>query len=252
MGMFIREDPGYNEDVRQTGFNRYKQLMGVRFSQWWKVSMITLLGMAPLAVGIIYSVGVSSVLVLVPCSILGGMIAGPFLAVLYDAILRGLRDDPLPWKDAWVRSWRQNWKGSLIPGALMGLMAGLYAFMAMLLWWAAETPPSLGTVALYLFSLLLLLVVCTLYWPQLVLFDQAPAVRLRNCVLFCVKYFWRVMGAGLVQLAFIAVYVLFAPWSALLLPVIGAWYVVFLSQFLIYNQLDEAFRIEEQYDIADA
>ena len=248
MGLFIREDPGYHEDIRQTGFNRYKQLLAIRFAHWWKVSMITLLGMVPLAAGITYSIAVSSVLVLLPCSILGGMIAGPFLAGMYDAVLRGMRDDPLPWKDAWTRAWKQNWKASLVPGALMGPMAGLYAFMAMLLWWAAEVSPSLGTVALFLFSLLLLLVVCTLYWPQLVLFDHSPAVRLRNCILFCVKYFWRVMGAGLIQLAFIAVYVLFAPWSVLLLPVIGAWYIIFLAQFFIYDQLDESFHIEEQYD----
>jgi len=247
MGLFVREDPTYNEDVRQTGFNRYKQLLAVRFGQWWKVSMITLLGLVPLAAGIIYSIGVSSVLVLIPCSILGGMIAGPFLAALYDAILRGLRDDPLPWKDAWARSWKQNWKESLVPGALMGLLSGLYAFTGMLFWWA-ETPPSLGTLAVYLVSLWLALALGGLYWPQLVLFDQSPVIRLRNCVLFFVKYFWRVTGAGLIQAAFIAVYVLFAPWSALLLPIIGAWYIVFLSQFLIYDQLDESFHIEEQYD----
>ena len=87
-----------------------------------------------------------------------------------------------------------------------------------------------------------------MYWPQLVLFDQSPVIRLRNCVLFCVKYFWRVMGAGLLQLAFIAAYVLFAPWSALLLLVVGAWYVVFLAQLLIYDQLNESLRIEEQYN----
>ena len=246
MGMFVREDPNYDESVRQKGFNRYKQLLSIRFGQWWKVNLITLAGLAPLAGGIFYSIGVSSMLVLLPCCVVGGMIAGPFLAGLYDAILRGLRDDPTPWKDAYARAWRQNWKSSLFPGALLGLLAGVYAFMAMLFWWA-ETPPGLGTLALYLFSLLLVLVVCTVYWPQLVLFDQSPAIRLRNCVLFCVKYFWRVMEVGLLQLAFIAAYVLFAPWSALLLLVIGAWYVVFLAQFLIYDQLDESFRIEEQY-----
>lgn len=249
MGMFVREDPAYNEDVRQTGFNRYKQLMSIRFGQWWKVSMITVAGFVPLAVGIFYSIAVSSVLVLIPCSLIGGMIGGPFLAGLYDAVLRGLRDDPLPWKDAYARSWKQNWKGSLIPGALMGLMAGLYAFMAMLFWWA-EARPSLGTVAVYLVSLLLVLALSGLYWPQLVLFDQSPILRLRNCVLFSIKYFWRVMGAGLIQLAFVIVYALFAPWSALLIPVIGAWYVVFLAQFFIYDQLDDAFHIEEQYSAA--
>ena len=247
MGIFVRDDPSYNENVRQTGFNRYKQLLAIRFGQWWKVGMITLAGLLPLAAGIWYSIAVSSVLVLLPCSILGGAVAGPFLAGLYDAILRGMRDDPLPWKTAWARSWRQNWKGSLVPGALTGLMAGLYAFMAMLLFWWADTAPSLGTVALCLFSLLLLLSLGGLYWPQLVLFDQSPVIRLRNCLLLCIKYFWRVMGAGLVQLVFVAVYVLFAPWSILLLPIIGAWYVVFLAQFLVYDQLDASLRIEEQY-----
>lgn len=247
MGMFFPDDREYNANVRQTGFNRYQQLLGVRFGQWWKASLLMMLGCLPLAAGIVCAIGVSSVLVLLPCSILGGMIAGPFLAGLYDAVLRGLRDDPMPWKDGWVRAWRQNWRESLVPGALMGLMAGLYAFMAMLFWWA-ETPPGPGTVALYLFSLLLLLVLCTLYWPQLVLFGQSPAIRLRNCVLFCVKHFWRVMGAGLIQLAYAAVLVLFAPWSLFLLLVTGAWYIVFLAQLLIYDQLDEAFRIEEQHE----
>lgn len=128
MGLFIREDPGYQEDVRQTGLNRYKQLLSIRSGQWWKTGMMTLAGLVPLATGIVYSICVSSMLVLIPCSILGGVIAGPFLAGLYDAVLQGLRDDPLPWKDAWVRSWRQNWRENLLPGAVTGLMAGLYTY----------------------------------------------------------------------------------------------------------------------------
>ncbi len=244
MGLFVREDPGYDENIRQTGFNRYKQLLSLRFAQWWKVGMITLAGFAPLAAGIVCAILTSSVLVLIPCSILGGMIAGPFLAGLYDSILRGLRDDPLPWRDAWVRSWRQNWRESLVPGSVMGLMMGLYAFMAMLFWWA-QVPPSLGTVALYLFSLLLVLAVNILLWPQLVLFRQKSSARLRNAALFFIKRFWRVMGVGLVQLVYIAVLVLFAPWTIFLLPVTGMWYAVFLPQLLIYEQLNQDFRIEE-------
>lgn len=243
MGMFIREDPDYDESVRQKGFNRYKQLLSLRFGHWWKVNLLTLAGCLPLAAGIWYSVGVSSVLVLLPCSIFGGMIAGPFLSGMYDTVFRGLRDNPLPWKDAWSRSWKQNWRGSLIPGAVLGMMSGLYAFMAMLFWWA-ETPPSVGTLLLYLFALLLLLVLFTLYWPQLVLFEQRPVIRLRNCMLLCVQHFWRVMGVGLLQLAYLALLALFAPWSLVLLPVLGVWYIVFLSQFLLYEQLDGAFHIE--------
>lgn len=246
MGMFFPDDPNYDPDARQVGFDRYKQLLGVRFWPWWKVNLITLAGMAPLAAGLFFAVASSSILVLLPCSVLGGMIAGPFLAGLYDAVLRGLRDDPLPWRDAWVRAWRQNWRGSLAPGALLGLLSGLYTFMAMLFWWASVLP-SLGTLLLYFSSMLLTLAVFSVYWPQLVLFQQRPGIRLRNCALFCIRYFWRVMGAALLQLAYIAVMVLFAPWTILLLPVTGGWYIVFLSQFLLYRGMDKAFGIEERY-----
>ena len=247
MGMFLRDDPHIDESKRQTGFYRYRQLLSIRFGQWWKINFLTLLGFVPLAAGIIYAIGTSSILVLIPCSLLGGMIAGPFLAGLYDALFRGMRDDPLPWKDAYARSWKQNFKGSLLPGALLGFMLGVYAFMGMLFWWS-ETRPSAGTIVLYLLSFLLVLAGNSLYWPQLVLFRQRPGIRLRNCVLFCIQFFWRVMGIGLLQVAYFALIVLFAPWSLFLLLVTGVWYILFLSQFLIYEQMDEAFHIEEAYN----
>lgn len=73
------------------------------------------------------------------------------------------------------------------------------------------------------------------------------SVRLQNCLLFCIKYFWRVLGVGLLQLGYWTLFVLFAPWTLLLLPVLGVWYILFLSQFLIYTQMNEAFSIEELY-----
>jgi len=234
------EDPHFNENERQTGFYRYRQLLSARFGRWWKTNLLTLAGFAPLAAGVFYSVASSSILVLLPCSLLGGMIAGPFLAGMYDAILRGLRDAPLPWWDCYKKSWKQNWRGSLIPGALLGLAAGVYTFYgdAVLVGGAV---PVLGTVALYLFALLVVLIVNTIYWPQLVLFRQKASIRLRNCLLFCAKYLWRVLGVGILQLGYLVVFVLFAPWTLLLLPVLGVWYIL----FLIYEQMDEAFGIEK-------
>ena len=53
------------------------------------------------------------------------------------------------------------------------------------------------------------------------------------------------LGVGVLQLVYLAVFVLFALWTLLLLPVLGVWYILFLSQFLIYEQTDEAYQIEE-------
>jgi len=241
MALFFRENPGYDPSVRQTGFNRYRQLLSSCFGTWWRVNLLTLAGFAPLAAGIFYAVASTSLLVLLPCSLLGGAIAGPFLAGLYDAVLRGLRDDPRPWWDCYRLAWRQNWRDSLLPGALLGLALGVFAFLAMLFWWAAPSP---GTVAISLFALVLVLILNTLYWPQLVLFQQSAAIRLRNCLLFCVKYFWRVLGAGLLQLAYWAVFILFAPWTLFLLPILGLWYILFLSLFFLYRQMDDAYQFE--------
>ena len=91
-------------------------------------NLLTLAGLAPLTAGISCAVLSSSVLVLLPCSLPGGMIAGPFLAGMYDDLLRGLRDAPRPWWDCCKQSWRQNWRGSLIPSALLGLFAGVCTF----------------------------------------------------------------------------------------------------------------------------
>lgn len=243
MGLLIPEDREYDESVRQTGFNRYKQLLSNRFGQWCKLNLLTLAGAVPLAGGILYAIGTSSILVLFPCAAVGGAIFGPFLSGLYDGIFRGLRDDPRPWWENYKKSWRQNALGSLLPGMILGLLIGIYAFMGMLFWWADAFPTG-GTIVLYLCALLLTLVLLSLYWPQMVLFSQSPTIRLRNCLLFCIKYFWRVMGTGILQLAYWALYVLFAPWTLLLLPILGFWYILFLSQFLLYDQMNDAFHIE--------
>ena len=50
------------------------------------------------------------------------------------------------------------------------------------------------------------------------------------------------------QLAYWTLLALFAPWTVLLLPVTGIWYILFLSQFFLYRSMDDAFRIKEQFE----
>lgn len=251
MGLFVHEDAHYDPDVRQVGFNRYKQLLSLHASSWIKLNLLTVAGALPLAAGIGYAILSSSILVLIPLSILGGMIWGPFLAGLYDGILRGLRDAPESWWAAWRKSWRQNGRESLLPGAVLGLLVGMYAFMAALFWWS-PAPQTPGTIALYLFSGALFLLLNTLCWPQLVLFRQTALNRMRNIILFTAKYFWRMAGVTLLQLVYILIYVLLAPWALLLVPFLGLWYITFLSQLLIYEQMNEELGIEEKFRASHA
>lgn len=249
MGMFFADD-SYDESRRMTGFQRYKQLLSFYAAQWVKVNLLTTIGILPLAAGIFAAIACSSLLVLVPACLLGGAVFGPFLAGLYDAVFRGLRDAPGRWWNNYKRSWKQNWKDSLVPGAFVGLLAGLYAFMIYVMW-SAQVFPGWGTLAVCLFSALLFLTLNMLYWPQFVLFRQSDKERLLNSILFTVKYFWRVTGAAVLQLLYWLLYLLFAPWTLLLIPFLGLWFIVFLSEFLLYGPLNDALNIEEKFFAID-
>ena len=244
MGFLTPDDPGYNPEIRQSGFNRYRQCLSFYAANWMKVNLLTIAGAAPLAAVIALSILSSSVLILLPGCFVCGALFGPFLAGLYDAVLRGLRDDPMNWKDAYKKSWKQNWKESLLPGGVLGLLLGAYAFMAFL-FWQATVPPTPGTLSLYVFAGFLTILFSTLYWPQTVLFQLTPSQKIRNLLLFAAKYLWRVAGVTLLQALYAALYVLFAPWSVILLPILGFWYLICLAQFLIYAPFNKEFRLEE-------
>ena len=249
MGMLFADDR-YDESRRMQGFGRYKQLLSFYAGRWVKVNLLTVLGALPLALGISFAILTSSILVLIPAGLVGGAVFGPFLAALYDSIFRGLRDAPGSWREHYRRSWKQNAKASLLPGALVGLLVGMYAFMIYMMW-SARVLPSLGTVAVASFSALLFLALNLLYWPQLVLFQTSGKDKLYNAVLFTVKYFWRVMGAAALLLAWTAVFLLFAPWTLLLVPFVGLWFILFVCELALYSRLDSAFHIEEQFRILE-
>ena len=242
MALFTPDDPGYDESVRQTGFNRYKQLLSFHAGHWLRLNLLTAVGALPLCIGMTVAILSSSSLLMMLFSVVGGGMFGPFLAGMVDSIQRGLRYDPGNWWQNYKKSWRQNWRSALPTGAALGLLLGMYVFMAYLLY-SARLFPGWGTIAVYLFSLLLLVIVNTLYWPQLVLFDQTVLNRLRNIILFTSKYLWRVLGVAFLQMLWWAVFVLFAPWTLILIPFLG-WYILFLSQLLLYDALNRELQIE--------
>ncbi len=243
MGIF-RDETDYTH--RQQGFARYRQLMSFYAFHWLRINLLTTLGVLPLAAGIIFAMLTSSLLVLLPLSFLGGMIWGPFLAGQVDGIMRGLRDAPNNWWKNYRKSWRQNWKSALVPGGLLGEMIGLFAFSLFVLY-SAEMAPSLSTLLLVAVGFSAVIWFNTLYWPQMVLFDQTVALRIRNLLLFTVRHSLRVFFAVVIQLVWILMLVLLAPWTLVVVPFLGFWFPIFLAQYRIYPDLNADLRIEEQF-----
>lgn len=246
MALFFPDDPSYDESVRMTGFDRYRQLLSFYAGDFLKANLILTVACLPLAMGIVLSILSSSILVLIPVSLIGGMIMGPFLAMMYDIIFRGFRDAPGRFGKSAVRALRQNWKDALLPGALLGFLCGMYAFMAYIMWWTDAVAPSGSVILSYIMSAWVLLIVTSLFWPQLVLFRQPLTDTLRNILLFTSKYLWRVAGGALLQLALLAILILFAPWTLILVPFLGFWYPIFADEFFFYEKLNEELQIEDR------
>ncbi|XCP86534.1 hypothetical protein ABXS75_06990 [Roseburia hominis] len=230
---------------RLTGFPRYTEVLERSIKNFLFTNLMTLLGFLPFAIGVMLAILTSSVLILIPACIIGGVFGGPALSCMYDTVLRSLRDASGKCRETYKRAWKQNWRQSILPGVLFCLMLGFYIFMAMLFWWSTHFP-GWGTLALYAVSLLFFTMFFSILWPQIALFDQPFLSSARNCLLFMLRFFPKTAGVAVLQIAYWLIMVLFLPWSVLLLPLIGFWFILYTANFLIYTTLNSSFQIEEK------
>ena len=50
----------------------------------------------------------------------------------------------------------------------------------------------------------------------------------------------------MLQVVYWGIMALFLPWTLLLVPLIGFWFILFLSNFLIYDTMNDVFEIEDK------
>lgn len=235
----------HGDGKRLIGMARYTELLDRDIKRFFLVNLFTLIGFLPFFIGVLFAILSSSTLILLPACILGGAFAGPALSGMYDTVFRSLRDAPGKCLENYKRALKQNWRQSILPGIIFCLLLGFYLFMLMM-FWQASSSPGFGTLALYLFSLLIFTMVFSLFWPQLILFDQGSKQTLKNCLLFLLRFFWKTLGCAVLQIFYWGILVLFLPWSVILLPLTGFWLILFTANFLLYRTLNESFGIEEK------
>lgn len=247
MGLFFPDDENRFTYGRAIGFARYREVLEGSFKEFFLVGFITLAFLLPFGLGMVYAILTTSSLVMLTASVFGGAISGPGVACMYDIILRRLRDDKSDWWICYKKSMRQNCRAAILPGVVQGVFLGCLIFTCALLWWA-ELPISVWTIAILLLAALLFVMVLSVWWPQVVLFDQRAGLQLKNSVLFILFHPWRVLGAAALQVAWWMTTFLFMPWTAFLVPFLSVWYILYLTVFILYRPMDEAFRIEDQID----
>lgn len=246
MGLFFAGDDEHHvEGMKRTGFARYRHVLERDFKQLAVVGFITLVFFIPFAAGVTYAVLSRSLLIAIGSGLLGGAIAGPGYACMVDLILRRMRNDLDDWGLCWRRAFRQNFMAAIAPGMVQCTFLAVLSFaFALILWGAAPITP--GTLFILALAAILATMILSVWWPQVVLFQQTQAHRLKNSVLFCALHFGKMLGCALLQAAWWGACVLFMPWTAFLVPFLSVWYILLVSFNMIYTELDDDFRIEEQ------
>lgn len=208
MGLFYtNDDEHYVEGVKRTGFARYKYVLERDFKAFFLVGFITLLFLIPFGAGLCYGILSESLIVSVLAGIIGGAIAGPGLACMEDLILRRLRNDVDDWWASWKRALRMNAKASVLPGIVQCTFISVIAFAAALILWGAA-PITPGTLVILAVSSLLMIMLLSAWWPQVVLFEQKAALQVKNSILFCILHFKNSLIGALVQFAWF-----WSPWA---------------------------------------
>ncbi len=227
------------------GIGRLKKVLRRRWKAFLAGNLVTVLSLVPFGMGVYFAIGTSSLLILGAACVLGGLIAGPVISCLVDLIFRSLRGSWDDWKYCYGRAMRQDARCSLFPGVVFCLIVGSVLYLGLLML-SVEDSGSVGALATLAVSFAISTVVFLLFWPQLVLFDMRNSVRLKNMLLFLKRYFWRVLGVAAVNVLWWGVGVLLLPWSLLLLPVLGLWFIWLLSFHLLYDQFNSSYNLEQQ------
>ncbi len=238
----------YGAGRRLSGKNRYLELLSRDLVRFLQVNLLTILCLLPLLLAVDYAIVTRSVLVLLCLCIPSGIPAGAGITGMYDCVLRSLRDAPGGMWENYKKAWKQNFKGAILPGIVFSLVVGFYGFVLFVLG-LGEIANGKLFYALYLVGIFLFSLIYTVLWPMYTLFALKPSDFFRNQLLFTVRYFFRVIGTSLLNLGYWVLMLLLVPYSLVLMPFFGFWFIIFSSSFLLYDSMNEMFQIEES--IAD-
>lgn len=172
----------------------------------------------------------------------GGALAGPFFAALCDTLLRALRDEAGYWGHVYRRALRANAAASLLPGAIFGTLTAAQA--AALLSMINRGGTVWGYAALFA-GLLATAAFSAVLWPQLVLLELPFGALVKNSALLVLAYPRRTLPAALAGVCWWGAFGLLAPYSLLLMPLLGFWYIQLVVLMLVYPPIDAAFHIEQ-------
>ena len=236
MGLFpsandFKAGKGVEKDApRKTGIGRFFELVGRDMNGMFLANLLTCIGFAPVYIGFLQN----SLPVMLGSAAVGGLLAGPALAGMYDTVLRALRDEAGYWWVTYRKAFKRNFKASLVPGVLYTVVVTLQIFLVYFCFNMLYHGTNVG-VPLWVATVLNLVLFQMLFaymWPQVVLLDQPLSLTLKNSINCMIAFLPHALAAAIVQGLF-------------LMLIFGFWFVTEVSCQIVYGDIDRVFHIEE-------
>ena len=181
----FKSGPGVEKDApRKTGVGRFFELVGRDMSGMFLANLLTCLGFLPVICLVYIGFLMNSLPVMVLSAAVGGILAGPVLAGMYDTVLRALRDEAGYWWTTYRKAFRQNFKASILPGMLYCVVVTVQIFLVYFCFNMLYhgTNVGVGMWVATVLNLILLHMLFSYMWPQIVLLDQPLGQTLKNSV----------------------------------------------------------------------
>ena len=254
MGLFPSADDfkaghGIQKDApRKTGVGRFFELLGRDMNGMFLANLLACLGFLPVICLVYIGFLMNNLPVMLVSAAVGGILAGPTLAGVYDTVLRALRDEPGYWWTTYRRAFRQNFKASILPGILYCVVVTVQIFMVYFCFQMLAQGVNVGTgvwVATFL-NLVIFHMMFAYMWPQVVLLEQPLRQTLANSVRCMLAFLPHALAAAIVQVVFWGVVILCMPLGLLLMVVFGFWFSCEVCCQIVSGDLERVFHIEEK------
>ena len=253
MGLFpsandFKAGKGVEKDApRKTGVRRFFELVGRDMNSMFLANLLTCLGFVPVISLVYIGFLMNNLPVMLISAAVGGILAGPVLAGMYDTVLRALRDEAGYWWVTYRKAFKRNFKASILPGVLYCVVVTLQIFLVYFCFNMLYHGTNVG-VPLWVATVLNLLIFQMLFaymWPQIALLDQPLSLTLKNSINCMIAFLPHALAASIVQILFWGVVILCMPLGLFLMLIFGFWFVTEVSCQIVYGDIDRVFHIEE-------
>ena len=251
MGLFpsandFKAGKGVEKDApRKTGVGRFFELVGRDMNGMFLANLLACIGFLPVICLVYIGFLANSLPVMLASAVVGGILAGPALAGMYDTVLRALRDEAGYWWVTYRRAFKRNFKASIAPGIFYCVVVTAQIFLVYFCFNMLSKGTNVG-VPLWVATVLNLLIFQMLFaymWPQVVLLDQPFSLTVKNSINCMIAFLPHALAAAIVQILFWGVVILCMPLGLLLMLIFGFWFVTEVSCQIIYGDIEKVFHM---------